>query len=85
MVTYDAVKALSKWWKEMYTDEGKVYYCDEDTMETTWDKPQVLVRLEECVQARKDKLGPDWEEVSDDETGQLFIVLNGVLFKMGVV
>lgn len=44
-------------WTELYSDEGDVYYHNESTGETTWDRPSDFAP----------ENGEDWEELSDDE------------------
>ena len=36
--------------------------------ETTWTRPQALDLLDECKRAREAKLGPEWEELFDEQS-----------------
>lgn len=50
------------------------YYHNANLEETTWDRPHVLDLLDQCLQARREKLGPEWEELEDQESGRNYFV-----------
>lgn len=55
----DKVRAAASKWTGVQDAEGKTYYWNQDTDETSWDKPAIMVELEELEKARKARESDD--------------------------
>jgi hypothetical protein len=54
---------LPKGWIALHDDDGDVYFMNELTEETTWERP---------TQPASKPLPPGWEELVDEETGDVY-------------
>ncbi|XP_022246248.1 transcription elongation regulator 1-like isoform X2 [Limulus polyphemus] len=60
------LKTKAAEWTEHKTTDGRSYYYNSRTMQSTWDKPQVLLDLDEAIAAEKTNQVQQLEEVVEN-------------------